>query len=77
MHPGAPSDRDLALDATAVRRLRRERKVPEQAIRDQIGLTANDWRRILERRDEPRLRELIELAGVLGADPRHLLAAES
>ncbi len=74
-HPGAPPTAQMVLDAAAVRQLRRERKIPEQAIRDHIGLTANEWRRLLDRRDHPSLRELVELAGLLSVHPHSLLTA--
>ena len=75
--PGDIPDTDLVLDVAAVRQRRGECKLPEQAIRDHIGLTANDWRRLLDRRDQPRLRELIELAGLLGVRPDYLLTPAS
>ena len=51
---GIPPAPGGVLDSDEVRRLRRERAVPEQAILDQLGLTTNDWRRVLDGRDELR-----------------------
>lgn len=71
--PEAPPTDGITLDVAGIRQIRRARKVPEQAIRDHIGLTANEWRRLLAGRDQPRLRELVELAGLLATHPHRLL----
>ena len=75
--PGAPAADSIELDVAAVRQLRRERKIPERTICDHLGLTANDWRRLLDRRDQPRLRELVDLAGLLATHPHRLLTKAS
>ena len=65
----------MVLDVAEVRRLRRERGLREQAILDQLGLTPNDWRRVMDGRHELRLDELGHLAGLLGVDPGQVLTA--
>jgi hypothetical protein len=72
--PGEPpAPGRIELDSAAVRRLRRDRGLPERGILDAVGLTANDWRRLLDGRDAPTLEQLAELAGLLATPIPYLV----
>lgn len=71
--PGVVASQDASLDTDALGRLRRGRRLSEEAILDALDIGLGPWRRIRNGTSEPTLGQLLTLAGLLGVAGESLL----